>query len=288
MNKQAIRDWVFALRSGYYKNQAIESFKNGDSFCVTGVFLDLNKFEWPKNESKITIETLELYGMRDKATKVMTSTGLTIEEIDFLAGRNNHGSSFSTIADYIEAKYLPEDIEARNKVSSEYVGFRILYGNNVYSFNPYRQMTTPHRPKNRLRTGVFVTVLLPLWAVGPLSSSDAMYEKEPRPYRAKYGMASWYSMEACRYNPNPACPTASGHSLYKLESSHVPFIAYNNAALGSKVKVTNLRNGAKVVAIVLDRGNYGKYGRIVDVSKGVAETLDFVASGTARVKVEVL
>jgi rare lipoprotein A len=51
---------------------------------------------------------------------------------------------------------------------------------------------------------------------------------------------------------------------------------------GTKVLVTNVRNGKTVVVRIVDRGPYGR-GRIIDVSRAAARELDMIESGTARV-----
>jgi rare lipoprotein A len=77
--------------------------------------------------------------------------------------------------------------------------------------------------------------------------------------------------------------TASGesYSFRKATCSHltIPF--------GSLVKVTNLSNNISVVVRVNDRGPFAP-DRIIDLSRSVAEKLGFLASGTAKVKIEVI
>lgn len=87
------------------------------------------------------------------------------------------------------------------------------------------------------------------------------------------GSASWYQMgtrtaSGERYNPDG------------LSAAHrtLPF--------GTKLKVTNLRNGKSVQVRVNDRGPFAK-GRVLDVSRGAARKLGMISSGTAKVKVEV-
>lgn len=61
---------------------------------------------------------------------------------------------------------------------------------------------------------------------------------------------------------NPAAMTAAHRSL--------PF--------GSKIKVTNQRNGKSVIVRVNDRGPFIK-GRVLDLSKAAAQKLGFINSG---------
>ncbi len=63
--------------------------------------------------------------------------------------------------------------------------------------------------------------------------------------------------------------------------------AHKTLKFGTKVRVTNKNNGKSVVVRINDRGPYaGK--RIIDLSKGAANAIGMIASGTASVSVEVL
>jgi rare lipoprotein A len=95
-------------------------------------------------------------------------------------------------------------------------------------------------------------------------------------YLAK-GIASWYGYES---NGNE---TASGETFnqYALTAAHrtLPF--------GTRVRVTNLRNGRSVIVRINDRGPYIS-GRIIDISVGAAQAIDMYDSGLAQVQLEVL
>ena len=87
------------------------------------------------------------------------------------------------------------------------------------------------------------------------------------------GTASWYQHGARTANGerfNPDGMTAAHRSL--------PF--------GTRLKVTNVRNGRSVNVRVNDRGPFTG-GRVLDVSRGAARQLGMISSGTAKVKVEV-
>jgi len=60
--------------------------------------------------------------------------------------------------------------------------------------------------------------------------------------------------------------------------------AHRTLPFGTRVLVTNLRNGKTVVVRITDRGPYGR-GRIIDVSHAAALELDMIDSGTATVSV---
>lgn len=63
--------------------------------------------------------------------------------------------------------------------------------------------------------------------------------------------------------------------------------AHRTLPFGTRVRVTNLENHRSVVVTVVDRGPFRR-GRVIDVSRRAARQLDFVRTGTARVKLEVL
>jgi rare lipoprotein A len=88
------------------------------------------------------------------------------------------------------------------------------------------------------------------------------------PVYAESGMAAFYGggRTASGEITGPAGLTAAHRTL--------PF--------GTKVLVTNVRNGKTVVVRIVDRGPYGR-GRIIDVSRAAARELDMIESGTARV-----
>lgn len=91
------------------------------------------------------------------------------------------------------------------------------------------------------------------------------------------GPASWYGAE------HHGRRTANGErfDMNGLTAAHrsLPF--------GTRVRVTNQRNGRNVVLRINDRGPFTG-GRIIDVSRAAAQALGMVRSGTAPVTVEVL
>jgi len=78
-------------------------------------------------------------------------------------------------------------------------------------------------------------------------------------------------------------PTASGvpYRPGQLTAAH------NTLPFGTRIKVTNTRNGHSVKVVVNDRGPHAK-GRIVDVSKRAARKLDIVDAGVAPMQLKVL
>lgn len=91
------------------------------------------------------------------------------------------------------------------------------------------------------------------------------------------GTASWYGKAF------HGRPTASGedYDMFQLTAAH------RRLPLGTYVKVTNLRNGKWAVLKVNDRGPYVG-NRILDVSYGAAQALNFRGRGVEKVSVEVV
>ncbi|WP_181307188.1 septal ring lytic transglycosylase RlpA family protein [Rufibacter sp. XAAS-G3-1] len=63
--------------------------------------------------------------------------------------------------------------------------------------------------------------------------------------------------------------------------------AHKKLPFGTKVRVTNPRNGRSVKVLITDRGPFTP-GRIIDLSKSAARKLDMVKSGVVPVQMKVL
>jgi rare lipoprotein A len=98
---------------------------------------------------------------------------------------------------------------------------------------------------------------------------------KPKAYQV--GTASWYG----EYFDGK--PTASGedYDMYDMTAAHPTL------PLGSYVRVTNLRNGKAVVVRVNDRGPVVP-DRIIDLSYGAAQVLQFKEKGLQRVRLDVV
>lgn len=83
------------------------------------------------------------------------------------------------------------------------------------------------------------------------------------------GRASWYALTS---------RTASGERMdpAKLTAAH-PRLKF-----GTRVEVTNPRNGKTVVVRINDRGPFVK-GRVIDVSKAAAKRLGMINAGVAKI-----
>jgi rare lipoprotein A len=110
-----------------------------------------------------------------------------------------------------------------------------------------------------------------IYEVNPekMSSGKVLYTEE--------GIASYYSYEF------HGRKTANGEIFDKDKPSG----AHRTLPLGTIARITNLKNGKKMVIRINDRGPF-KSGRMIDVSYAAAEQLDFVKEGTAQVRIEVL
>ncbi len=60
--------------------------------------------------------------------------------------------------------------------------------------------------------------------------------------------------------------------------------AHKNLPFGTRLRVTNIKNGKSVIVTVNDRGPFTK-GRVIDLSKRAATELDFVREGLAKVAI---
>ncbi len=98
---------------------------------------------------------------------------------------------------------------------------------------------------------------------------------KPKPYQV--GTASWYGEYFV------GRPTASGepYDMYDMTAASLTI------PLGTYVRVTNLRNGRAVVVRVNDRGPVVP-GRIIDLSYGAAEALQFRQRGLQRVRIDLV
>ena len=96
-----------------------------------------------------------------------------------------------------------------------------------------------------------------------------------KPYQV--GTASWYGQIF------DGKPTASGepYDMYDMTAAHLKL------PMGSYVRVTNLRNGKAVIVRVNDRGPIVP-GRIIDLSYGAAQALNFKQRGLQRVRLDLV
>src|ERR1700733_4549198 len=106
---------------------------------------------------------------------------------------------------------------------------------------------------------------------------ETFHKKLNRSKPYQIGTASWYGESF------QGKPTASGepYNMYDLTAAHLEL------PIGSYVKVTNLHNGKAVVVRVNDRGPVVP-GRIIDLSYGAAQALQFRHRGLQRVRLDLV
>ncbi|WP_321339069.1 septal ring lytic transglycosylase RlpA family protein [Breoghania sp.] len=102
-------------------------------------------------------------------------------------------------------------------------------------------------------------------AAAALLGAASLAHAEP----ASCGRAAWYEYTT---------RTASG----EMGNPRAMTAAHRTLPFGTKVKVTNLRNGRSVVVRINDRGPYTK-GRVIDLTRAAAEKLGYINAGTAPV-----
>jgi len=103
------------------------------------------------------------------------------------------------------------------------------------------------------------------------------YPKYVRKGLVKYGKASWYG------KPFHRRLTASGerYNMYNMTAAHRTY------AIGTILKVTNLRTKRSVRVRINDRGPFYST-RDIDLSYGAAKKIGLVQKGVGKVKIEVI
>ncbi len=117
VNKELVKKWVAALRSGDYK-QGREQLRNGDQFCCLGVACDIVKeqigIDWngDRFDKKLSFLPDSVTGVFGEIDSILDTT-LPITYKTFariggktLIGYNDRGATFEEIADIIEEQYL--------------------------------------------------------------------------------------------------------------------------------------------------------------------------------------
>ncbi len=105
--------------------------------------------------------------------------------------------------------------------------------------------------------------------------SSAKAAPKTKPYQV--GKASWYGKQF------HGKTTASGeaYDMFQFTAAH------RQLPLGTWVKVTNMRNGRWIIVRVNDRGPVPA-NRIIDLSYGAAQMLEFRAKGVEKVRLDLL
>lgn len=124
----------------------------------------------------------------------------------------------------------------------------------------------------RLLAGLALGLLL-----GAAGGCGGDHPPPGEPVSGELGIASYY---AHKFNGRT---TASGEIYDETAAT----AAHRTLPFGTRVRVTNLKNGLSVVLRINDRGPW-KDGRVIDVSYRAARDLGMLRSGLARVRVEVV
>jgi rare lipoprotein A len=111
----------------------------------------------------------------------------------------------------------------------------------------------------------------------PISDEGQQVTTQPGKHATERGYAAFYS--ASLEGHKTAC--GGVYSSTQLTAAHTTL------RCGTKLRVTNLRNGKSVRVTVTDRIPTSR-DRILDLSYAAAQTLDFTRQGTTLVKIEVL
>lgn len=106
----------------------------------------------------------------------------------------------------------------------------------------------------------------------PKANKDTSLNKE----KVFYGIASYY-----REGPSMAKTTASGEPFSDSDLT----AAHRELPFGTRLRVTNLKNGRSVIVKVNDRGPFSER-RVLDLSFAAARHLNMVGAGVAKVRVE--
>jgi hypothetical protein len=121
MNKENMRKWVDALRSGKYE-QANENLREAGHFCALGVACDISGLgEWDdndyyfiddehKSDEELPPPVQEWLGLTDNPLVDLPADGRNIAEL------NDDGYKFEEIADIIEKEFLNESVGVRRGI----------------------------------------------------------------------------------------------------------------------------------------------------------------------------
>lgn len=111
----------------------------------------------------------------------------------------------------------------------------------------------------------------------PISQDQSAARTSPDKPEPQRGYAAFYS------------PSLEGHKTAcgGVYSPDKLTAAHRSLPCGTRLRVTNLRNGKTIRVTITDHGPFS-HGRILDLSYAAAQRLDFIKQGTTLVKVEVI
>jgi hypothetical protein len=135
---------------------------------------------------------------------------------------------------------------------------------------------TPNAPGWQIHSILLLSLPIPP-TQSPETAKPPKLATDSKKHPDERGYAAFYS--ASLQGHKTAC--GGVYSSTELTAAHPTL------RCGTRLRVTNLRNGKSVRVTVNDHGP-AKPNRIIDLSYAAAQSLDFIQQGTTLVKVEVL
>lgn len=127
------------------------------------------------------------------------------------------------------------------------------------------------------KTRWLVKTMLSVSLMSFCSISLAKVEKQENKQIRDRGIASFYS------DKFHGRTTTSGETYNKYEMT----AAHKSLPMGTRLRVTNLKNNRSVIVKVNDRLRHPNK-HIIDLSKKAAQELGFIHAGLTKVKIEIL
>jgi rare lipoprotein A len=122
--------------------------------------------------------------------------------------------------------------------------------------------------------GIFVKITAARYVVALVLSQFVLAHVPSASEESRNGIAAVYSLES-------GSRTASGQKL----DPEALTAAHRTLPFGTKVKVTNRKNGLSVVVTINDRGPFTR-GRIIDLTPAAARVLGFTSLAQVTIDIE--
>lgn len=103
MDAKIKREWLKALRGGEYR-QGQSYLKSGNKYCCLGVLASVSGCSWKKDDWGSVFPVMNGKKVGDENYLVGGFAGLRAPTMKLLATKNDNGSSFQEIAEYIEKR----------------------------------------------------------------------------------------------------------------------------------------------------------------------------------------
>jgi rare lipoprotein A len=247
----------------YVENIPILTFLGSDKNNATAVTetiviedmsgADPNNLDDPANRAKLVGATIEaLYQEKFDASQIKVSWNAS-EKSFFIKANDRHLVTINDLTILADTTKDPAEdaLQATNR-------FRRLLGNAT----PLKEIEGLPKKTNNTQNNI----------------SKVSNRQTNLVVRNTYtGTASWYGPGFHGRS------TANGEKFNKYDMT----AAHRTLPFGTKVRVTNLRNGRSVIVRINDRGPFSG-GRIIDLSYGAAKTIGIHNSGVGSVRLEVL